>query len=60
VDPALLLPLIQKSPNRFRLDGADTLRFTLPMTEPEERVKQVEALLDYFESSPTAGERQVI
>ncbi|MDY6957048.1 MAG: transcription-repair coupling factor [Pseudomonadota bacterium] len=60
VDPALLLPLIQKSPNRFRLDGADTLRFTLPMTEPEERVKQVEALLDHFESSSTAGERHVI
>ena len=46
VDPARVLPLIQQQAKRYRLEGADTLRFTLPMAEPEDRLVQVNALLD--------------
>lgn len=46
VDPARILPLIQQEAKRYRLEGADTLRFTLPMTEPQDRLAQISMLLD--------------
>ena len=54
VDPARILPLIQQQPKRYRLDGAETLRFALPMAEPQSRLEQVNALLDLLAPAPVA------
>lgn len=45
VEPATLVMLIQSESTRFRLDGADRLRFVADMPEPEDRFTQVEAVL---------------
>jgi transcription-repair coupling factor (superfamily II helicase) len=50
VDPARILPLIQQQARQYRLEGGDTLRFTLPMAEPQDRLTQVNALLDHLVS----------
>ncbi|RCV90738.1 transcription-repair coupling factor [Vreelandella rituensis] len=46
VDPLTLVNLIQKAPQHYRLDGADTLRFEIPMETTEARFTAVEQLLD--------------
>nr|WP_300308046.1 transcription-repair coupling factor [Halomonas sp.] len=46
VDPLTLVELIQKSPQIYRLDGADILRFTTPMSNEEARFQAIEQLLD--------------
>lgn len=45
VDPLTLVTLIQKSPQHYRLNGSDTLRFEFPMETTEQRFDKVEALL---------------
>ncbi|APE31960.1 transcription-repair coupling factor [Halomonas aestuarii] len=46
VDPLVLVELIQQAPGRYRLDGADTLRFEADMEKEEARFQAVERLLD--------------
>ncbi|MGQ4880255.1 transcription-repair coupling factor [Billgrantia sp. LNSP4103-1] len=46
VDPLLLVTMIQAEPQRYRLDGADTLRFEVEMENAEARFQAVEQLLD--------------
>ncbi|WP_104201860.1 transcription-repair coupling factor [Billgrantia saliphila] len=46
VDPLILVKLIQGAPKRYRLDGADTLRFEAAMDNEEARFQAVEELLD--------------
>ncbi len=46
VDPLTLVTLIQASPERYRLDGADTLRFEATMAQEEARFQAVEQLLE--------------
>ena len=46
VDPETLVTLIQVNPAKFRLEGQDSLRFTLDEPEPEARVSQLETLLN--------------
>lgn len=46
VDPLTLVTLIQTSPERYRLDGADTLRFQAAMEQEEARFQAVEQLLE--------------
>ncbi|WP_280553822.1 transcription-repair coupling factor [Halomonas sp. 25-S5] len=46
VDPLVLVELIQRAPDRYRLDGADTLRFEAAMEKAEARFQAVEQLLD--------------
>jgi transcription-repair coupling factor (superfamily II helicase) len=46
VDPLVLVELIQRAPDRYRLDGADTLRFEAAMEQAEQRFRTVEQLLD--------------
>ncbi|MCG6656366.1 transcription-repair coupling factor [Halomonas campisalis] len=46
VDPMTLVELIQRAPERYRLDGADTLRFEAEMANEEARFQAVEQLLD--------------
>ncbi|WP_372610710.1 transcription-repair coupling factor, partial [Halomonas sp.] len=46
VDPLTLVTLIQQAPERYRLDGADTLRFDASMASEETRFQAMEQLLD--------------
>lgn len=46
VDPMTLVELIQRGPERYRLDGADTLRFEAEMATEESRFQAVEQLLE--------------
>ncbi|WP_163560092.1 transcription-repair coupling factor [Halomonas sp. NO4] len=46
VDPLTLVELIQRDPQSYRLDGADTLRFEADMEQAEARFQVVEQLLD--------------
>jgi len=46
LDPMALITLVQQSPNRYRLEGGQRLRFRLPMETPEQRMQTVEGLLD--------------
>jgi transcription-repair coupling factor (superfamily II helicase) len=45
VDPMRLVKLIQTQPRRYKLEGADRLRFMVEMPEPAKRVQQVKELL---------------
>ncbi|MBZ2188043.1 transcription-repair coupling factor [Alcanivorax sp. JB21] len=46
IDPLRLVKLVQSGPNRYRLQGASMLRFTLEADTEEERFVAVESLLD--------------
>mgnify|MGYP002738894534 FL=1 len=46
VDPLTLVELIQNAPGRYRLDGADTLRFEAAMEQEEARFQALEQLLE--------------
>ncbi|MBV1789182.1 transcription-repair coupling factor [Marinobacterium sp. D7] len=45
VEPLTLVMLVQQQPNRYKLDGASALRFTLPMAKPDDRFHCIEGLL---------------
>ena len=51
VDPMALVTLIQREPERYRLDGAQTLRIQAQMEDVEQRFKQIEALLERLDRS---------
>jgi transcription-repair coupling factor (superfamily II helicase) len=55
VDPVSLVRLAQGSPRDYRLDGAGTLRFTLRLEDPEERVHLVGDLLRRMTPRADAG-----
>ncbi|HET8704653.1 MAG TPA: TRCF domain-containing protein, partial [Pseudomonadales bacterium] len=46
VDPLTLIKMIQSQPNRYKLEGADRLKFTLPMPDTVARFEIIEKLLD--------------
>ncbi|WP_457808166.1 transcription-repair coupling factor [Kushneria sp. EE4] len=48
VEPMTLVQMMQKAPDQYRLDGADTLRFEKPMESAETRFAAIESLLDHF------------
>jgi transcription-repair coupling factor (superfamily II helicase) len=45
VDPMRLVKLIQTQPRKYKLEGADRLRFMIEMKEPAERLQRVHDLL---------------
>lgn len=45
VDPAKVIALIQKQPQRYKLDGPDKLRFSGSFADPEVKAKFLEELL---------------
>ncbi|WP_372637041.1 transcription-repair coupling factor [Alcanivorax jadensis] len=45
VDPLTIVKLVQSGPNRFKLEGANALRFVESSETPEERIQVVDALL---------------
>ena len=49
IDPMALIALIQREPERYRLSGADTLRFNANMADAERRFQVIEALLTELE-----------
>ncbi len=46
VDPATIIQLIQNQPRHYNLDGSDKIRFQFDMAKFENRVAQVDKLLD--------------
>ncbi|WP_438951613.1 transcription-repair coupling factor [Porticoccus sp.] len=44
-DPLVIVQMVQKEPAVFRLQGASTLKYTLPMATKEQRLEQLQALL---------------
>ena len=46
VDPASVIRLVQSEPGRFRLDGAERLRFAGDFPDAASRVEAVRRLLD--------------
>ncbi len=46
IDPMKIITLIQRQPDRYRLDGQEKLRLIEPMETPRERIEAVEKLLD--------------
>ena len=55
VDPLTLVNLIQQDPQRYRLDGADTLRFEIDMEKEETRFQVVEQLLEVLNRKAEAA-----
>ena len=55
VDPLTLVQLIQAEPQRYRLDGADTLRFEAQMEDLETRFQSAEQLLDVLNRKSQAA-----
>ncbi|WP_447556113.1 transcription-repair coupling factor [Vreelandella sp. EE22] len=55
VDPLTLVKLIQTSPNHYRLDGSDTLRFEFEMEKTEQRFEIVENLLGLLNQKVAAA-----
>lgn len=55
VDPMTLVELIQRHPKEYRLDGADTLRFSAEMEQAEARLARVDALLDILNRKAKAA-----
>ncbi|WP_447928803.1 transcription-repair coupling factor [Vreelandella sp. EE27] len=55
VDPLTLVKLIQTSPERYRLDGSDTLRFEFEMEKIEQRFEAVENLLGLLNQKVAAA-----
>ncbi|MFP8966273.1 transcription-repair coupling factor [Pokkaliibacter sp. CJK22405] len=50
VDPFKLIQLVQRQPNRYKLQGGQKIRFTLPMKTPEQRFAAIEGLFDTLAS----------
>ncbi|NEV61330.1 transcription-repair coupling factor [Thiorhodococcus minor] len=46
IDPANLIRLVQTKPKEFKLDGADKLKFFREMAEPEQRLRQITAVVE--------------
>ena len=45
VEPLAIVKMVQSAPNRYRLEGANKLRFTDLMNQPERRFSVIETLL---------------
>ena len=50
IDPMKIINLIQKEPKVYKLDGQDKLRFIKPITEANERIQAIQALLEKLSS----------
>jgi transcription-repair coupling factor (superfamily II helicase) len=46
VNPLSLVKLVQSAPNRYKLDGATALKFSLAADDAEEKIAAVNKLLD--------------
>jgi transcription-repair coupling factor (superfamily II helicase) len=55
VDPLTLVTLIQRQPDVYKLEGADTLRFTTEMEDAEARFSFCESLLELLNAKTQAA-----
>lgn len=55
VDPMTLVELIQRQPGKYKLDGADTLRFNAEMENGEARLQQIDELLEILNRKAKAA-----
>jgi len=46
VEPLTIVKMVQSSPNAYKLEGANRLKFNLPMESAEQRLQQITGLLD--------------
>ncbi|HOY23096.1 MAG TPA: helicase-related protein, partial [Cellvibrio sp.] len=46
VEPLTIVKMVQAAPHAYKLEGANKLKFTLPMETAEQRLQQVTGLLD--------------
>ncbi|HKK13370.1 MAG TPA: transcription-repair coupling factor [Gammaproteobacteria bacterium] len=53
VDPGHIIALIQNQPRRYKLDGADRLRFNAAMGDTEQRLSAVQKVLEELVSGET-------
>lgn len=51
VDPLQIIQLVQRQPDRYRLQGASELRLTVPMIKAEQRLREISALLDLLQGT---------
>lgn len=56
IDPMTIITLIQKQPQKFKLDGQDKLRFVEDMPEAEDRIVALDKLLEQL--MPKSDERK--
>lgn len=49
VDPIFLISLIQSHPTTYKLDGGQTLKFSIDNKDTEDRLKYINAMLNDFE-----------
>lgn len=56
IDPMTIINLIQKQPQKFKLDGQDKLRFVEDMPEAEDRIVALDTLLEQL--MPKSDERK--
>jgi transcription-repair coupling factor (superfamily II helicase) len=55
VDPYNIVQLVQNQPNVFRLEGANLLKFTLPMEDSEMRLEHIRDLLKMLQPASAAA-----
>ena len=48
VNPLTIVKLVQNQPQKYRLEGANHLKFSLDMENAEQRIKKVSDLLNQF------------
>jgi transcription-repair coupling factor (superfamily II helicase) len=46
VEPLTIVKMVQTGPKAYKLEGANKLKFNLPMESTEQRLQEVTALLD--------------
>ena len=46
VNALSIVKLVQNQPQAYKLEGADRLKYTLPMDQPDQRIAATEAVLD--------------
>ncbi len=52
IEPITIIQLIQHQPAKFKLDGQDKLRFSEDMPTAEQRIHNLEQLLDKLLTTP--------
>jgi transcription-repair coupling factor (superfamily II helicase) len=54
INPEVIIGLIQKAPNHYKLDGPNRLRISQPLEDTQSRLKLIESLLDEFSEQSEA------
>ncbi len=56
IDPARLVQLIQTEPQTYQFDGSKRLRIVMDLDEPEDRLREIDHVVDLLSSSPHAAQ----